>query len=328
MVMGSAENITIRNNIFLVGDDSGNYAVAIIFGNKSGWDYKPCRNIKVVGNTFVITDQDAGEYGHIFRILDFVNTKTKERPLEVEYSNHKGLLFKNNLIYSKIAPIMCKLPHRQEVIDAISSDYNLFHLTTCPDSTADLRFRIDNALMFDNPCNYRLYTLEQWQGVEGNALGLELENDLHIEHSNPELKDLYGPDGVFLNDGEFDGNLHLEDANPPNPPSPAKDKGIAMPDDLYYDRDGNVRGDPPDIGAYEYTGTPPILYGDVSENGEITSYDAALVAQHVVGIITLNAEQMVRADVSGNGSVTSFDAALIAQYVVGIIDEFPVEGGE
>ena len=74
--------------------------------------------------------------------------------------------------------------------------------------------------------------------------------------------------------------------------------------------------------------TPSILYGDVSLNGEVTSYDAALVAQHVVGIITLDSTQLIRADVSGNGTVSSLDAALIAQYVVGIITKFPVEGGE
>ena len=70
---------------------------------------------------------------------------------------------------------------------------------------------------------------------------------------------------------------------------------------------------------------PSVLYGDVSGNGGISAYDAALAAQYAVGLISLTAEQITAADVSGNGEVSGYDAALIAQYVVGLIDKFPVE---
>jgi hypothetical protein len=50
----------------------------------------------------------------------------------------------------------------------------------------------------------------------------------------------------------------------------------------------------------------------------IFSNDAALIAQHVVQLITLTPTQIRAADVSGLHSISSFDAALIAQYVVGI----------
>lgn len=65
-------------------------------------------------------------------------------------------------------------------------------------------------------------------------------------------------------------------------------------------------------GAYTVT---PTKSGDV--NG-ITAFDSAMIAQHVVGLTTLNATQGIVADVSANSAVTSFDAALIAQYVVAI----------
>jgi uncharacterized protein (TIGR03437 family) len=68
------------------------------------------------------------------------------------------------------------------------------------------------------------------------------------------------------------------------------------------------------LGGGPYTLTPTKT-GDA--NG-ITSFDAAQIAQHVVGIITLNSCQQAAADTSGNGEITSFDAAFIAQYVVGI----------
>ncbi len=50
----------------------------------------------------------------------------------------------------------------------------------------------------------------------------------------------------------------------------------------------------------------------------IFSNDAALISRHVVGLITLNATQQKAADVSGFHALSSFDAALIAQWIVGI----------
>ena len=56
----------------------------------------------------------------------------------------------------------------------------------------------------------------------------------------------------------------------------------------------------------------PSKSGDVDG---ITGFDSARIAQHVVSLITLNANQLLAADVSGSNTVTSFDAALIARYV-------------
>jgi len=56
----------------------------------------------------------------------------------------------------------------------------------------------------------------------------------------------------------------------------------------------------------------------------VSSYDAALILQHVVGRITLDSLQRIAADVSDNGTISSFDAAQVLQYVVGIRNHFPV----
>lgn len=50
----------------------------------------------------------------------------------------------------------------------------------------------------------------------------------------------------------------------------------------------------------------------------ITAYDAALTAQTAVGIRTLAAYETIAADVSKDGQVYTFDAALIAHYSVGL----------
>ena len=62
--------------------------------------------------------------------------------------------------------------------------------------------------------------------------------------------------------------------------------------------------------------------GDASGNGIVSAYDAVLVLQHIVGLITLSAEQIERGDVDGNRTLTVNDARLILRKVVGLIDEF------
>lgn len=77
---------------------------------------------------------------------------------------------------------------------------------------------------------------------------------------------------------------------------------------------------PWDAGAYQYQALS-ILYGDVSGNGTISVYDAALALR-----ADLSSDQQQRADVTNGGGVTGLDAALIAQRAVGLIGKFPVEG--
>lgn len=55
-----------------------------------------------------------------------------------------------------------------------------------------------------------------------------------------------------------------------------------------------------------------------TELSGISSLDASYIAQYVVGIRSLTANQMIAADTSNSGTVTSFDASRLAQSVVGI----------
>lgn len=64
------------------------------------------------------------------------------------------------------------------------------------------------------------------------------------------------------------------------------------------------------------------MLGDVTGNGEITSYDASLAAQYSIQLIDFTPDQFQAADVTGNGDVSSYDASLIAQYSIGLIDGF------
>jgi methionine-rich copper-binding protein CopC len=72
--------------------------------------------------------------------------------------------------------------------------------------------------------------------------------------------------------------------------------------------------------------TPAVLatmYGDINEDGEIDVRDVVLIQRHVLGKITLTAQQKVLANVKGFGEIDARDVVLIMQRSLGLIDEFP-----
>ncbi len=97
---------------------------------------------------------------------------------------------------------------------------------------------------------------------------------------------------------------------------------------LYKNSNGHrvLYGNTTDIGAYEYDGLnqSSIVSGDVSGDGNVTIFDASLVAQYVVGLNPPNFNADA-ADVSGDNQVNIYDASLIAQYAVGLITKFPAD---
>ena len=76
-----------------------------------------------------------------------------------------------------------------------------------------------------------------------------------------------------------------------------------------------------------YIVEPPRLLGDVTDNGDVTAFDAAWVLQHTVTLRVLAGGDSVAADVSGRMGISAYDASLILQYVVGKITEFPADTG-
>ncbi len=79
-----------------------------------------------------------------------------------------------------------------------------------------------------------------------------------------------------------------------------------------------------------------LTYGDITDNGEITAFDAALALMYSVGVdpmpeiapLPWDLWRILTADVDGSDDITATDAGLILQYSVGLIDIFPVENGK
>ncbi len=70
------------------------------------------------------------------------------------------------------------------------------------------------------------------------------------------------------------------------------------------------------------------MRGDVSDNGEVQAFDAAMILSHLAQGDELTEQEIFAADVSGDGTLSPLDAALILAYTVGNIDEFPAQNGQ
>lgn len=70
-----------------------------------------------------------------------------------------------------------------------------------------------------------------------------------------------------------------------------------------------------------------LLYGDVTMNDDVSSLDAAMVLQYLVGLETFNPYQTQVADVTLDETISALDASVIAQYVAELITELPYSDG-
>lgn len=71
------------------------------------------------------------------------------------------------------------------------------------------------------------------------------------------------------------------------------------------------------MGSGAYTVTPSKTAQPIASSNGISNTDATRISQHLVGMITLNANQQMAADVSGNGTVSNLDASYIGQWSTG-----------
>ena len=75
-------------------------------------------------------------------------------------------------------------------------------------------------------------------------------------------------------------------------------------------------GNPNTVYSWNFTTVPPLMEGDVTLDGCVNIVDAMFIAQWVVGLRTLSADQLTCADTFDDGIVDISDAMHIAQWVV------------
>lgn len=66
----------------------------------------------------------------------------------------------------------------------------------------------------------------------------------------------------------------------------------------------------------------PVLYGDVNDDGEVAINDAIYIRKYLVGTLTLDEKQLLRADTDKDGTVSINDVTRLQQYLAKIITEF------
>jgi hypothetical protein len=150
--------------------------------------------------------------------------------------------------------------------------------------------------------------------------------------------------GIYVNGNSDDPNIHLNNIYDNDDAGLWVARNVTAIDNYWGNSTGPFVDQGPDLnldgqgdrifinGTNQVTYRPfltdrtGVLLGDVSENGSISAFDASLILQYVVDLITLEPTQLSAADVSGNGTVSAMDASYILQYVVGIISGFPGAG--
>ena len=89
---------------------------------------------------------------------------------------------------------------------------------------------------------------------------------------------------------------------------------------------GDPNGSPdPDSTQTDMGAVMFLMYGDATRNRQLTADDASCILQQVVGIH--DSAAVLTADVTANGRISSFDAALVLRKAIMPSYQFPAEGG-
>lgn len=262
--ISSAENFTIRNNIFITNNTNSNgipgtanllqigFADAQAFGSGES-DQKASKNINVIGNTFI---QRNGATS-IIKIENY----SYNSPSYIPYKNHLNISIKNNLFYlasgaGGTTPIITINRNDPNLIANISSNNNVFFFEDGSQSS-----NLFNIGQYDGSNLGISYNLAGWQ-----TLGKDV-NSIYINPLfNSYLTNSLISNGNYLNYNSFGPDLKLQTS------SPAINKGISIPNLLFYDYNGNLRDNLPDIGAFEnIVVSPPaqICGNNIKEGTEV-----------------------------------------------------------
>lgn len=231
LAMGTVENITLRNNIF-ISDNSEPVATFIVGG---GFDYKPSKNIKIIGNTFAVRNS---QYSNSVdqRGLITVNHYATDNIHPYPYTDHQDITIANNLFYINGLEARSRFLRIDDVPNLIS-EVNLHHniyFVNAGLATGNY-FYIGGA----DQSTGTVYNLEQWK-----ALGKD-DNSIFAD---PQFVDLNGLDGEF-SAFDFDADLKISQT------SPARNAGYLFDADSFYDFSQYSRyivDNMVDIGAYDY----------------------------------------------------------------------------
>lgn len=235
MYVSDAENITIKNNIFMSNSTYAESTLLYIGDEPHKADFRPTKNVQIYGNTFIARDNMQS----LIRVINF--TTSHDNPFG---QNHENITIKNNIFYiydfnDADATDIIGFEHSDIVditnigfLNNFTFDNNLYYIDG--GSEADLDFYWGGTT----------YSFSEWQSLTGG--------DANSLFGDPAFTSILGVDNIFSESNFHDYDLTLTVL------SAARDMGANLFIALYHDFIGLLRasyGDM-DAGAYEFQDIP------------------------------------------------------------------------
>jgi hypothetical protein len=244
MSIGSAENFTVRNNIFITNNSNPDiYVNAIQIGVSAralggAVDQKPSKKINIIGNTFI---QRKG-VNALLKIENY--SEPSGQTLSTRYKNHEDISILNNIFYlasgSGTTPLIIVDKNDSDLIKNITINNNLYFQDSGSIST--ILFGIGGIN----------YNFSQWKTMTSNDGNSVYGDPLFTSYSSLSLI----TDPLYLLIDSFAPNLL------PQSSSPAIARGVSIPSLLFYDYSRNLRNILPTIGAFEKIGIGSQICGN------------------------------------------------------------------
>lgn len=254
----NAENVVIRNNLFVSPSPYVGTMLSLSDTPQSLGITRPLKNIKVVGNTFLMNGiKDPGNYITAFiRIHPWVNGPTPWG------TRHENVRIMNNLFVGaagRAGRAITLMGTENGLLDQLASENNVIHI---PGSADGKIFQVGSTG----------YTLEEWISASGGM-------DVHSSTENPRTRSAVAtkthqsgePSSLAENIGEVAGYIDTLRLSAESP----RGNGVLFNTDSYFDFSGRQRyadDGVVDIGAFEfdpgYTGLPHAEFTADPTSGE------------------------------------------------------------
>lgn len=237
----NADNIIVRNNMFITPDDS---PVSIYISHPlADWISRPNRNIHILNNNFINIINQNMSYSPDTRISRAFIQVYNYEGLDTGFGDrHENINIKNNIFYTsngRSGQLINISDSNRGILNEIHSDYNLFHL---PDTPTSSWFQVGETY----------YSLDAWrqirEGLDCHSIVADPNFSAALPFRNHNSGD---PDSLTSNNAEADEYISILQLNGT---SQAINKGIEV--QVYDDFHGTARPQNSvfDIGAFEYNG--------------------------------------------------------------------------
>ncbi|MDD2807283.1 MAG: PKD domain-containing protein [Patescibacteria group bacterium] len=272
MSIADADNIIIRNNLFITPNQQAVSPGSLVIGNRD-WEKRPNNNITIVGNTFAI--QSKSPSGALPSAAFYINPYNTSRGTTIGITQHTNIKILNNLVYRPQAssPVIAAFNYNPPATlkSQLHFDGNLYYAQTATDDKMFAYFNWSGNTVVSTT----YYTFSEWQTLkDANGVGYNYDPSSQASSSLAFASLLFNSLPVFYSNNPgypftLDDNISQADSYKEmfklinNATNPAIDNGVDLnnylPSNyLPYDFSGNERPDGSllngtnyDIGAYE-----------------------------------------------------------------------------